>query len=211
MVKVVCFDVGGVLIRITQNWHEAANLAGVTIQSELPLEAHLLNAPFFDGYQAGSVNDEQYLHELAAYLGNVPLEAAERVHNHIMLEPYPYVDQIIRQLNEQGFTTSCLSNTNEPHWYDMFHSGRFPANEALQVRMASHVVGISKPDPEIFRKFELEVEASGSEIVFFDDTSVNVEIANNLGWQAFRIDPKTPTHVQIQAALKSVGIQTSFL
>ena len=211
MVKVVCFDVGGVLIKITQNWHEAAAYAKVPILSDIAPDAHLLDAPFFDAYQAGSINDEQYIHELAAYLGNIPLESAERVHNHIMMEPYPFVDQIVNQLNEQGFVTACLSNTNEPHWHDMFHSGRFPANEALKVRMASHLVGISKPDAGIFEAFESEVGATGDEIVFFDDTLVNIEAVRPRGWKAYLIDPNQPTHLQIASGLAESGINIPFV
>lgn len=206
MVKVVCFDVGGVLIRITRNWCEAAKLAGVAIRSDIPPDARLWDVPFFLSYEGGEIDDAQYIRELAAYLGGVTEEEATRVHNHIMVEPLPQVEEIVAQLNDQGYITACLSNTNEPHWMDMFESGRFPVMDRLRVRVASHRVGALKPDPRVFDAFEREAGASGAEIVFFDDSAANVEAAVARGWQAFYVDHSRPTHLQIAEGLRSVGI-----
>lgn len=208
MVKVVCFDVGGVLIKITQLWHEAAKYAGIDILADLPADAHLLDTPFLEHYQTDALTDDEYIAELAKYLGDIPVESALAVHNHIIIQPYDGVDQVISSLNEKGLLTACLSNTNEPHWQAMHSSGRFPAIEALKLRMASHRLGLHKPDPAIFRKFEEAAEASGGEIVFFDDSLENVRIAKSLGWQAFHVNPLEETSPQIAAALESVGIGT---
>ncbi len=207
MVKVVCFDVGGVLIRITRNWCEAAKLAGVFIRSDIPPEARLWDVPFFLAYEGGNIDDAQYIRELAVYLGEVSEEEATRVHNHIMVEPLPRVEEIVAQLNGQGYITACLSNTNEPHWTDMFESGRFSVMDLIQVRVASHRVGVPKPDPRVFDAFEREVGASGAEIVFFDDSAVNVEAALTRGWQAFLVDHTVTTYQQIAEGLRSVGIE----
>lgn len=207
MVKVICFDVGGVLIRITRLWTEAAKRAGVTISPDVSANTRLWDVPFFLAYEGGELDDAAYFRELADYLGGISPADAERVHNHIMMEPYSMVDQIVIQLNDQGYITACLSNTNEPHWHDMFHSGRFPANEALQVRMASHLVGAAKPDAQAFEAFEAEVGASGAEIAYFEDSPPNIAAASSRGWQTFLIDPEQPTAIQIAVGLKSVGIE----
>lgn len=209
MPKVVCFDVGGVLIRITQKWREAATYAGVTIREDFPADAWLWDAPFFDAYQIGELTDDAYLEQLALYLGNVTVEESRRVHNHIMIEPYPGVEQIVEALNNAGYITACLSNTNEPHWLDMFNSGRFPANEGLQIQLASHRMGLQKPDAEIFRKFEELSNASGNEIVFFDDSEPNIEAVRQFGWLATLINPREDTATQILAGLSQAGIQVT--
>lgn len=207
MPQVVCFDVGGVLIRITQRWREAASYAGVSIREDIGSDVWLWNAPFFDAYQTGELTDDAYLDELAAYLGGISVEDSRRVHNHIMIEPYPGVEQIVTALNDAGYVTACLSNTNEPHWFDMFNSGRFPANEGLQIQLASHRMGLQKPDLQIFRKFEELAGASGNEIVFFDDSEPNVQAVRQLGWQATLIDPHEETAPQIIAGLSEAGIR----
>lgn len=207
MAKVVCFDVGGVLIRITYRWAEAAQRAGVATRSDFPADAQLWDATFFVAYEGAEMDDAEYFRRLAEYLGEVSVADAERVHNHIMVEPYPRVDEIVRELNQQGYTTSCLSNTNKPHWHDMFNSGRFPANEAIPVRLASYLVGAPKPDPRMFSALEKETGVSGEDIVYFDDSSTNIAAAQSFGWRAFHIDPDQPTYPQIVAGLQSVGIR----
>ncbi|MBC8065838.1 MAG: HAD-IA family hydrolase [Chlorobia bacterium] len=206
MIKVVCFDLGGVLIRITQRWREAAEYAGVAILADLAPDAHLQDEQFFDDFQAGAIDDEKYLRALATYLG-VSLEDSLRVHNHIMVEPYKDVDRIVVALNEAGFVTGCLSNTNLSHWHDMGNSGRFPAHKAIQIKMASHLVRLQKPDPAIFQKFEETVCASRDEIVFFDDSKTNIATAASLGWQANLIDPTKETAPQIVHGLHRCGVQ----
>lgn len=211
MAKVVCFDVGGVLIRITYRWAEAAERAGVATRPDFPADAKLWDAPFFVAYEGAQMGDGEYFEKLAAYLGDVSTADAKRVHNHIMVEPYPQVDQIVRDLNEQGFTTACLSNTNDLHWSDMFNSGRFPANEAINVRLASHLVGAPKPSPQMFQALEREAGATGNEVVYFDDAPANIDAALGFGWQAFHIDPEKPTADQIISGLESAGIYIKML
>lgn len=206
MVRAVCFDVGGVLIRITHHWRTAAEQAGIRLGSGVSPEAMLADAPHFEAYQRGEVTDGQYLDALASFLGGISTEDALRVHNHIMLEPYPETGRLVAALNDIGLVTGCLSNTNAPHWQDMFHSGRFPANEALKVRIASHEVGLEKPDPRIFRRFEEQCNATGSEIAFFDDARQNVEAALSLGWKAQLIEPNRPTAPQMSEFLSARGI-----
>lgn len=206
MVRVVCFDVGGVLIRITHRWLEAAHHAGLDVSSTIAPEAGLTDFPLFGAYQRGEIVDGDYLAELAKYLG-VPSSAdALSIHNHIMVEPYPQVDELVSNVKVAGLLSGCLSNTNAPHWHDMFHSGRFPANEAIEVRLASHEVGLEKPDPLIFRQFELDCGHSGSEVTFFDDSAPNVEAAISLGWHAFQVDPDRPTVPQIRGRLLDLGV-----
>jgi FMN phosphatase YigB (HAD superfamily) len=200
VVKVVCFDVGGVLIRIAHRWAEAARQAGVP--TTVDENAIFTDAPFFDPYQSGAIEEEKYFQLLADYLGLNEAALALKVHNHIMLEPYLGVDGLVQELNDAGFLTACLSNTNERHWQDMTGSGRFPANERLGLRMASHEVKLQKPDGAIFRLFETEAQAQGAEIVFFDDTAINIEAAKTLGWNAHLIDPKGDPVSQMRATLQ---------
>lgn len=202
MVKVVCFDVGGVLIRIATRWAEAAQQANVPIKRDFDETKIFTDAPFFDPYQSGAITEEEYFQLLAEYLGLNEAGLALKVHNHIMLEPFLGVDGLVQDLNDAGFLTACLSNTNERHWQDMTGSGRFPANERLGLRIASHVVKLQKPDVAIFRLFEQEAQAQGAEIVFFDDTAINVEAAKSLGWNAHLVDPKGDPASQMRAIVQ---------
>lgn len=206
MIRLVCFDLGGVLIRITQLWHEAAGYAGVKIRPDFDPTKLLPDAPSFDPYQTGEIDDEAYFEALAQYLGAESPTDALAVHNHILIEPYPGVEKLLSDLASAGLATACLSNTNAPHWVEMIESGRFPPVESLWLRMASHEVRLQKPDPAIFRFFEQASGFTGDQIAFFDDTNANVLVAQELGWHAYRIDPKGDTSAQMREHLNNLGV-----
>lgn len=206
MVKVVCFDVGGVLIRIAHFWLDAAAHAQVSVRPEILPTATLSDSPLFGAYQRGAVSEEVYLTDLMDYLGLASLDEADLVHRHIMIEPFPEVDRIVKWLNLAGILTACLSNTNGPHWREMTESGRFPANEMLRLRMASHELRLEKPDLAIFRAFEARAGESGKDILFFDDSKENVEAAASLGWNSVWIDSELDPGAQIKRTLAKNGI-----
>ena len=67
----------------------------------------------------------------------------------------------------------------------------------LNHRHASHLLGLAKPDPAIFRRFEELTDRHGNEILFFDDRSDNINATRALGWHAEQINPEADTAAQI--------------
>jgi len=198
--KLVCFDLGGVLVRITLRVPEAAARAGLE-HLDVP------NVGFGDlacvlDYQAGRIDTTSYLRQLAEVLHGTEGEALA-VHNHIPIEPYPGTLELVRSLKVR---TACLSNTNGLHWNEMLHSGRFPNVEALQLKVASHVLSLEKPDPAIFARFEELAGVGGDDILLFDDGPLNVAAARLVGWQSELIDPAGDTAAQMRKHLESRGI-----
>jgi HAD superfamily hydrolase (TIGR01509 family) len=204
MGRMICFDLGGVLIHITHRWHEAAQHAGVSISEAVPIDADLIDAPMFLPYQSGLVGDAEYLDSLGLYLGEVGREAAARVHNHIMLWQHEQVEDLVRTIQENGVKAGCLSNTNELHWEEMLLSDRFPVIPRLDLRMASHILKVQKPDTAAYREFERESGSAGHEIVFFDDNQSNLDASAQHGWQTWKINPNLPTADQIRAGLNKL-------
>lgn len=206
MIRVVCFDLGGVLVRITLDFVQAAERAGVgAIASR---GSFLEFGPFID-FQAGRVDEPTYLEALGAHLG-CSAEDALSTHNHILVEPYAGTHDLIVELAGQGILCACLSNTNAPHWHEMRATDRFPNVRDLKLGVASHEHELEKPDPRFYRQFEtlasrqLQSPLLPEEVVFFDDTRPNVEAANALGWRAFWIDPTRDTAVQMRRILISL-------
>jgi putative hydrolase of the HAD superfamily len=76
----------------------------------------------------------------------------------------------------------------------------------LQHLLASHQLGLHKPDPAIYRAFERRVQCLAQEILFFDDLEENVQSARSVGWQAELIDPMASTSPQIEAVLRKRGV-----
>lgn len=201
----VCFDLGGVLARINRTWQAAARTSGVATALADEPEIALAELECFDQFQVGKIGLAAYLHDLADVL-QVGEDEALLVHNSILVRPYADTKELVTSIRAAGHWTSCLSNTNAPHWEILRSEEHFPAIAALEFGMASHEVKMEKPNAEIFRHFESITGLAPHEIVFFDDGLVNVEGAIEVGWHAHHIDHEKETVPQMLAALQFEGL-----
>jgi len=190
-IKVVCFDLGGVVVRIDMQ----------SSRRELS-----------DGYQLGRIDCDGYYRLISESSGGLyePHEV-EAVHRAWVFEAYPGVDALIERLNTiDGLRTACLSNTNHSHWQDLLRTdgGRpaVPAIQLLDTKLVSHELDAVKPDERIYRLAEERFGASGSEIVFFDDLIENVEGAQRCGWIAEQVDHSGDPASQIRSHLERLGV-----
>lgn len=196
--KAVCFDLGGVVVRISYRWAEMLARAGLPVPDHVGAEDGLATMPGFEAFQAGAIDFDAYRAGMARHL-SLSADQAERVHRSMLIEPFPGVAELVRELGERGFVTGCLSNTNAPHWAEMTGTDRFPAIRGMEVRLASHEIRAAKPSPEAFRAF---AEACGTDqVLLFDDSAENCAAAIALGWQATRIDPDRDPARQMRSRL----------
>ena len=186
-IKLVCFDLGGVLVRINHDWQSASRQAGVPIQLPETSRTGFTQYTPFVNYQAGLISEDEYAQELSELLGCAPDEA-KRIHDAILIDEYPGVPELIQDLKANGFAACCLSNTNHRHWEALMDADQFPSLAHLDKALASHLIGINKPDADAFRSVEAAFPDVES-ILFFDDAIANVDAAIELGWEALRIDP----------------------
>jgi glucose-1-phosphatase len=200
MVRVVVFDLGGVLVRIARSWAEAASTHSIAIRDEVAGQDFGEFAPFLD-FQAGRLELAPYVTALAEFLGTTEADALH-VHNGILIRPYDGTDVIVDELRAAGILTGCLSNTNAPHWETMSNPELFRGPASLAAPGLSHVLKAEKPHAEIYQAYEKLIRHDASEILFFDDLLANVEGARNCGWSAERIDPTTETEPQIRHFLR---------
>lgn len=216
--RVVCFDLGGVLVRICRSWSEACVKAGVAPRDPewLASEAWAQRRRAAgERYQCGLIDCDAYRAELsgADEQGYTALEL-RRIHDAWTLEEYPGALELVRALNALPFvSTACLSNTNHSHWVRLANldgKGEYPSVAALRHRLASHLLGCAKPDPRIYELAFVTFAAAGrlspADVVFFDDLEENVAAARAAGWSAFCVDPAHDTAAQMRRSLASVGI-----
>lgn len=201
-IRAVCFDLGGVLVRINRNWEDALYEAGI----RNGVVGELTAFPLLEQFQIQAISEDEYLEALQQFLRVEDAAQALTVHNLILRDPYPGTLELIEELHDQGVITGCLSNTNAPHWQEMEYSGRFPNFNALQHRVASQELRLQKPDPEMFQAFEDLTKTRPHEIVFFDDTEEHVEAARDRGWKGFWIDHSGDTAEQMELILISEGV-----
>jgi glucose-1-phosphatase len=209
-VRVVCFDLGGVVVRTCGSFREACEHAGVphSEEYERPTVRAVL-AELEPEIDSGRCTLIEYYRRLEGATGGVH-SAAEiaRIHEAWICGEYEGMVGLIAAIHAAGVQTACLSNTNETHW-EMMSSDRatYPAFAALGGRYASCRLGLNKPEPAIYRALEEGCGVAGAGIVFFDDREENLAAARAAGWRAHRIDPRGDTVKQVAAVLCGMGLR----
>ncbi|MCI0676861.1 MAG: HAD-IA family hydrolase [Phycisphaerales bacterium] len=206
LIRLVCFDLGGVLVRICRSWSEACRAAGFELRGQW-----LNGDPPFNGWRAlgiqlgsGAIDCRNWARQISvASDGLYSVEEILAIHDAFLIEEYEGVGAVIDRIHQSGIQTAALSNTNADHWARM---DEFPAVMRLQHRLASHELRLHKPDPAIYREAQKRLRRRGDEILFFDDMPENVQAAREVGWNALVIDPHTRTDLQIEAGLVQHGL-----
>ena len=198
-VRVVCFDLGGVMIQIHHEWEGALSASGFPVTKPV---GPLGGFSEFDLYQQGAVGETDFLAALASHLDLAGRAEARKVHMAVLREAYPGVDGLVAELVDCGIVCGCLSNTNASHWETFFDGGRYAFGPSLSVRIGSHLVGANKPDESIYPAFERECGFGGSQVAYFDDGPANVAAAKARGWQSWLIDANGDTAAQMRSALE---------
>jgi putative hydrolase of the HAD superfamily len=208
---VVCFDLGGVLIRLCRSWAEVVEAAGLSCRAvpgvgedELRARRHTL----MNAHQSGNIEANSYYQLMSEAFESVysPVEM-ERVHHAWLRGDYPRALSVIERLNAiASVNTACLSNTNDAHWTRLLDGAEFESPAALQHRLASHELGVMKPHPRIYGLAREHFGVPAESILFFDDLPENVEAARIDGWRAECVDPLADPVGQCERFLESWGI-----
>src|SRR4051812_48047796 len=214
-IDIVCFDLGGVIVKICRTFEEACTVAGVPVRGD-PALVPVATFELDRQHALGLLSAETWAEESARALGErySPAEIL-RVYHAWMLGEYAGLDSVLGRIEERGVTTACLSNTTEGHWRRLVHRDgeaplagppEFPAIVRLQRHYASHRLGLLKPEEAIYRAFEQQVGHRGRSILFFDDLPENVESARRVGWRAELVDHRTETAPQLLSWLEQHGV-----
>lgn len=203
-VRVVVFDLGGVVVRVCRTWAEACARAGVEVREPDRFASYELReqrSSLTDAYQSGEIESAAYFAGVASATDGLYTQGeVERIHRAWVGDDYPGIEAVITSLNEEGIVTACLSNTNRAHWDDLQRTS--PACAAIAKPLVSHELHAVKPDDRIYRLAEEALGASPAELVFFDDLEPNVLAARRMGWTSERIDHEGDTASQVRSHLE---------
>lgn len=196
----ICFDLGGVLVRICRSWDEGCVAAGVPVRPFEADEEHLNDRMrLVNRLQRGEIDGPAFSRALSeTFRGIWTPEEVARVDAAWLLEPYEGTLEVIDEIHAAGHETACLSNTSADHWNVLT---THESVRRLHRRFASHLMGLVKPNQSIYAAFEDATGRDPAEIVFFDDLSPNIDAALERGWDAVRIDHRGETASQLRAAL----------
>jgi FMN phosphatase YigB (HAD superfamily) len=192
-IDLVIFDLGRVLIRICDGWDGACLRAGVPRPSCLDdpgvtARVHALS----EEHEKGRIDTDAFCEQAAEVVGLTPAQV-RAVSDAWLQGAFDGVEALINDLAARAVRMACLSNTNDNHWRMITAASassadvnRLPLHK-LDWRFASHLIGLMKPDPAIYRHVERVTAVAASGILFFDDHSPNIEAARARGWRAERI------------------------
>jgi putative hydrolase of the HAD superfamily len=208
-IRLACFDLGGVVVRTCASSREGCARAGVRYRPEIEspeVRARMTHAEA--AYELGRCSTAEYFARAeTAFDGRQPAAEIALVHDAWILGEYEGMDRLVGAIRAAGVETACLSNTNERHWELMTAQPlTYRAFAALGRRHASHLLGLAKPDPAIYRAFEEHSGVPAGMIIFFDDRAENVVAARSAGWRAECIDPHGDTTAQAATVLRGMGL-----
>jgi glucose-1-phosphatase len=179
--KVILFDLGGVLI-------ENNGRAGLTAMLPAPMEAaeiwlRWLESPSVRSFERGLMPVEEFASTFMKEW-EIALDPARFIAEFASwpVGLFAGAEALLQRLKERH-QIACLSNTNAVHW------ARFPELHALfDACFLSHEMGHIKPDREAFEYVLDKLGRAPGDVYFFDDLRPNIEIARQMGLNAFQVD-----------------------
>jgi HAD superfamily hydrolase (TIGR01509 family) len=196
---VILFDLGGVLIE----------LAGVGRMLELcnhafsadELWARWLTSEGVRRFETGRASADEFGVAMLAEFG-LPIAAAQFLEEFTAWPKgvFPGSFELLEQL-ATSYRLACLSNTNALHWprvCDEMGLARY-----FEYTFASHLLGMLKPDAEIFEHVVEQLGCPPARILFLDDNQHNIASAQSAGMVARRVAGLA----EVRAALVGLGVQ----
>lgn len=185
-IRLVCFDLGRVLVRICDGWAHAFEVANIPMRLTEPLNPQVRKKVHeaVIAHEVGKLDSEGTYRALSQHFG-IPYDDVVAVWNAYVIDAYPGGIDLIESIHAAGYKTACLSNVNPNHWDHVSKGGKASVPiERMHYQFASHLIRERKPDAAAYQHVERETGFCGSQIVFFDDMPENIEAAKKIGWRA---------------------------
>jgi glucose-1-phosphatase len=190
-IKNVIFDLGGVILDldVNQTYQQFAVLSGKTVDQ---LKAKAANVTFFEEFERGLISDTAFRDQLRLFLGiDLSDEQIDNGWNAMLLDLSVARLDLLKKIR-LNFRIFLLSNTNNIHLQAFNDIVRATIGDQLfgnyfEKDYYSHLLGMRKPDREIFQYVLHQNGLKAEETLFLDDSVLNLQGAATLGVQTFHI------------------------
>ncbi|QEE16729.2 HAD family hydrolase [Promethearchaeum syntrophicum] len=200
-IKVIIFDLGGVLInfsfeRAYQKWAELTNYEAKIFRSHFAYESEILYQ-----FEKGLITAFEFYEYLTKEMNITwEFEQFKRGWIYTNIGINPKMVTLVGQLRER-FKIYALSNINELHAQDI--KQRFPQLfSSFESTFFSHELHARKPELEIYQKTLASLNLEPYQVMFIDDLEKNVIEAEKLGVIGIWMQ----SSIQIKNELKKRGI-----
>jgi glucose-1-phosphatase len=181
MIRVVLFDLGGVLVRVSG---VAAMKALAGIDDDEEVWRRWLACGTTRAFERGLCSEVEFAEGIVADWD-------------LRITPEGFLDEFTRWPDglydgaadlvaevRARVGVGCVSNTNPIHWRQQVSWG---VADLFDQRFLSHELGLIKPDRDLFEHVASAVGFDPGEILFLDDNLVNVEQAIEVGFLAEQV------------------------
>jgi putative hydrolase of the HAD superfamily len=192
--KVFVFDLGMVLVTLySKECVENFRLLG--IDDAAAMIGNCSQDGPFGALEYGLISVEKFCDELVQISSKKITEKdiLNAWNSMIGETPVDLLNMIYRLRHEFGKTVCMLSNVNQPH-IDNVMQNHFRQVEGRDIHdyfdalYLSHELHLKKPEPRIFETVGQSIHEkfgfSGSDVIFFDDSQDNVDMAIRYGWDS---------------------------
>jgi putative hydrolase of the HAD superfamily len=183
MIKVICFDLGKVIV----DFDYGAVIQEILKWTPVPaseVTGFLSSNSLINDYETGRISTADFYQRVCRGLElDVPLDTFKSLWVSMFL-PVPLIAEPFLKTLKERYRLILLSNTNEIHFG--FLEERFRILGHIEDRVLSYQVGCMKPEPRIYHIAVAKSGARPEEILFTDDREENIEAARQLGIQAIR-------------------------
>lgn len=184
-IKNIIFDLGDVIIDISIHG-TIERFAGRSGLSSADVRNIYNTSSVFLDYEKGKISDPEFLEGANRLFGtDMTFEELCEIWNGMLLR-IPTERLHLLEKVSAGYRTFLLSNTNDIHlkcfngMMEAVSPGK-PLNNFFEKTYFSHLLGMRKPDAEIFEFVLRENNLNPEETLFLDDNPDNIAGASRLG------------------------------
>ena len=195
-------DIGGVLL--TNGWDRHARMHAADtfhIDFDEMDERHHLT---FDTYEEGKLSLEEYLNQVIFFEKRSFSMEEFRTFMFSRSQPYNEMSDLVRVLKSR-YHLKTVAVSNEGRELTRYRIQQFGLQEFIDIFVSSCFVHYRKPDPDIYH-VALDISQSSPEhVVYIDDRSLFVEVAEGLGIHSIYHTSYQATHKALDESGLKVG------
>jgi HAD superfamily hydrolase (TIGR01509 family) len=182
-IRVLLFDVGGVLVRLS-GVEAMLEWLGHRISEDELWRRWLQSVPVRQ-FETGQIDADEFAIAVTSEF-DLPVEPRQFLEAFIRWPTglYPGTLELLARI-PSSYQRAVLSNSNALHWPRVQTEMKLGA--AFDNHFVSHLTGRIKPDAAAFEHVVESLGCSPASVLFLDDNLLNVDAAKRLGMQAVRV------------------------
>jgi HAD superfamily hydrolase (TIGR01509 family) len=197
--RAIIFDIGRVLIRVDVGRALSGLSQGITLSPD-EIWSALQKDPLWLDWQEGRIPPRDWHAHVTKKLGGtLTFEQFTKVWNS-SLDPHPMQDSSFLEKLGRQYRLALLSNTDPLHVAHM--ESTYDFFKFFPVRIYSCSLGVSKPNPLIYKEALRACKVSAEEAIYIDDVAAYAEAAQRLGMSGIVF--RSPE--QLHAELRQLGV-----